>query len=82
MSLKESLDEIKSNAKEQIAEEDLKLMGKATKELENSGLSEKALQQGDTLPPFSLKNMDGELISSADLLKTGLLVVSFYRGNW
>lgn len=82
MSLKDSLNEIGKEAKEKIPEEDLKLMGKATKELQDSGLAEKALQQGDTLPSFLLEDMEGELISSAELLSEGPLVLSFYRGSW
>lgn len=82
MSLAESIDAIREMAKEKIPEEDRKLMAKATEELRKSGSTGKALQKGDVLPPFSLKNMEGEIISSADLLRQGHLVMSFYRGSW
>lgn len=82
MSLAESLDAIREKAKERIPEEDRKLMAKATEELRKSGSTGKALQKGDGLPPFSLENMEGEIISSADLLRQGPLVMSFYRGSW
>jgi peroxiredoxin len=37
---------------------------------------------GDDFPPFLLPDENGRLISSAELLATGPLVVSFNRGNW
>lgn len=37
---------------------------------------------GDQLPPFLLPDENGRLISSADLLANGPLVVTFNRGNW
>jgi hypothetical protein len=82
MSLAESMDVIREMAKERVPEEDRKLMAKATEELRKSGRTGKALQDGDGLPSFSLENMEGEVISSADLLRQGPLVMSFYRGSW
>ncbi len=37
---------------------------------------------GDVLPPFLLPDENGRLVSSAELLATGPLVVTFNRGNW
>lgn len=37
---------------------------------------------GDPLPPFLLPDENGRLLSSAELLASGPLVVSFNRGNW
>lgn len=37
---------------------------------------------GDNFPPFLLPDENGRLISSADLLATGPLIVSFNRGHW
>src|ERR1700743_3290268 len=50
--------------------------------LQTSGAMEQVLKKGDTAPAFQLKNQRGEVISSADLLAKGPLVVSFYRGRW
>ena len=82
MSLAESMAAIREMAKERVPEEDRKLMARATEELRKSGQVEKALQRGDTLPPFSFENVEGEQLSSANLLGKGSLVISFYRGNW
>lgn len=55
---------------------------RATAALKASGMAEKALTVGDKAPAFTLKDPDGKLVSSADLLAKGPLVVSFYRGIW
>ena len=41
-----------------------------------------ALEAGSPLPAFLLCDNDGKLVSSAELLKTGPLVLSFNRGHW
>lgn len=41
-----------------------------------------APKPGDTLPPFLLPDENGRLISSAELLASGPLVISFNRGIW
>lgn len=55
---------------------------RAVNDLIASGAEEKALKIGDTAPIFTLPNPVGELVSSAELLTKGPLVVSFYRGVW
>jgi peroxiredoxin len=60
----------------------IETMHRATAELQASGLAERALKAGDKAPSFTLKDPEGNDISSADLLAQGPLVVSFYRGVW
>lgn len=60
----------------------IETMHRATRELIASGAAQRALKAGDTAPAFSLPDADGNLVSSAALLKDGPLVVSFYRGVW
>jgi peroxiredoxin len=57
-------------------------MRRATEELIASRAAEHALRKGDEAPSFILKDPDGKPVSSAELLKDGLLVVTFYRGAW
>jgi peroxiredoxin len=38
--------------------------------------------EGDRLPPFVLPNEDGRLVSLAEFLANGPVVVSFNRGHW
>ena len=41
-----------------------------------------ALAVGQQVPAFELPDAEGNLVSSADLLAKGPLVVTFYRGSW
>ena len=60
----------------------IETMHRATAELIESGAARRAKKAGDVAPSFSLKDPEGNVISSADLLKRGPLVLSFYRGVW
>jgi hypothetical protein len=57
-------------------------MHRATAELKGSGAEGRALKVGDAAPSFTLFNQDDISVSSADLLRQGPLVVSFFRGHW
>src|SRR5260370_39620097 len=57
-------------------------MHRATAELIASGAAQRAKKAGDVAPSFSLKDPEGNIVSSNELLKKGPLVVSFYRGVW
>jgi peroxiredoxin len=58
------------------------IMHRATAELIASGAAEHALKAGSAAPAFTLKDPDGQAVSSAGLLAHGPLVLSFYRGVW
>lgn len=60
----------------------IETMHRATAELIASGAAQRALKAGDRLPVFALPDPDGNMVSSADLLARGPLVISFYRGVW
>jgi AhpD family alkylhydroperoxidase len=60
----------------------IETMHRATAELRASRLADGALKVGDRAPTFTLSDADGNPVSSAELLKQGPLVVSFYRGVW
>jgi hypothetical protein len=57
-------------------------MHRATEELKASGIEGRALKAGAHAPGFSLFNQDHVNVSSAELLRQGPLVVSFFRGHW
>jgi peroxiredoxin len=87
MTLKEKLDAFKSDFEAgkppySVPRAVIDTMHRATKELIASGAAERALKAGDRAPAFTLKDPDGNEVSSANLLKKGPLVVSFYRGVW
>lgn len=60
----------------------IETMHRATAELIESGIARAAKKAGDVAPSFSLKDPEGNVVSSADLLRRGPLVLSFYRGVW
>lgn len=46
------------------------------------GIASAAIAVGDRAPDFELPDMTGEPVRLSDLLETGPVVVSFYRGGW
>ena len=82
MALQERLDALKAEFQSKAPPEKLAIMHRATEDLCRSGIVERVLKAGDAAPEFTLPNFRGEKISSADLLRRGPLVVSFYRGVW
>ncbi len=57
-------------------------MHRATAELVASRIADRALKAGDIAPDFALPDVDGKTLSLAELLQSGPLVLSFYRGVW
>jgi hypothetical protein len=62
--------------------EAIEKMHRATAELKASGIENRALKVGDRAPGFTLFDQDHVQVASADLLREGPLVVSFFRGHW
>jgi hypothetical protein len=65
-----------------VPHEAIETMHRATAELKASGLEDMALKVGDPAPQFSLFNHEHVQVHSAELLRQGPLVVSFFRGHW
>jgi peroxiredoxin len=81
VSLRDQLDEQWRRSRER-SPEIRKAYETLVADLRKSGLVERALKAGDTMPEFELPNVEGTLVSSADLLTRGPLVLSFFRGGW
>ncbi|BDV38362.1 redoxin domain-containing protein [Methylocystis bryophila] len=58
------------------------LVERGAGEISAMPIVENALKAGDKAPEFSLLNHHGEPRSLIDYLKTGPLVLTFYRGLW
>jgi hypothetical protein len=82
MSLREKLDERREEFKKIAPPDAQEIMHRATEDLRNSGITDRALKVGDRGPGFELKNSEGILVRSYDLLSAGPLVLAFYRGKW
>jgi hypothetical protein len=65
-----------------VPREAVETMHRATAELTASGLESLAPKVGDRAPQFSLFNQEHVQVNSAELLRQGPLVVSFFRGHW
>ena len=82
MSLKEKIDALKAASAQKIPPETREIMGNAIASLKNSGILEGVLKTGARAPQFELQNVEGVAVNSADILKKGPMVLSFYRGAW
>ena len=82
MSLIHDLATLRQQSRTKRAEETRTMMDRATDELARSGIVDRSLKVGETMPAFALPNATGRTVRSADLLAHGPLVVSFYRGGW
>jgi len=87
MKLQERLDAFKASFESgappfNVPQSAIEIMHRATEELHRSRQAERALGVGARAPAFALPNQDGQIISSADLLARGPLVINFFRGHW
>lgn len=82
MTLQEKLDAHKAEFRGKAPAEALAVMDRATRDLIDSGLAEKAAGVGDRFADFELPGHRGDLVRSAELLAAGPLVVTVYRGVW
>ncbi|MDQ7784537.1 MAG: redoxin domain-containing protein [Desulfomonilaceae bacterium] len=82
MSLTEELARRREKSREHIPADQLAVMDRATKDLENSGIVDSSLQEGGIAPDFALPNALGNTVSLSEALARGPVVLSFYRGGW
>ena len=82
MRLSEKLDEIRQGAMKMIPADKLAVMTQATADLRASGIVDNVIKIGAPLPAFTLTNMRGAQVSSAELLSRGARVLSVFRGHW
>lgn len=80
--LQDQLDEITANTRTLVQPERLAVGERAVEELFNTGIEGRILSTGTRAPEFALKDSNGKLVRSADLLALGPLVVKFFRGRW
>lgn len=80
--LKEKLEKFSRDMASKAPEDVIRVMKQAAQELLKSKIAEKSLKNGDRAPEFSLPNLNGQLISSNELLSKKPLIVNFYRGGW
>lgn len=82
MSLSEQLEALTTKLHALVPAERLQVIDQCIEQLTKSGIKDRALKAGDTAPAFELYDGDGMLWRSQDLLRTGSMIVVFYRGRW
>jgi len=82
MTLAERLDTIRLGADKRIAPDKRAIMHRATDDLRSSGILDGVIKVGDRLPAFALKNAFGEEVRSSELLASGPLILTVFRGTW
>ena len=80
--LKEKLERIKERVEGGISAQFLKIMHGAIQQLESSGMRERVLKAGVAAPPFELEDQQSNMRNYDQLLASGPLVLTFYRGFW
>ncbi|AYG62264.1 peroxiredoxin-like family protein [Rhizobium jaguaris] len=82
MRLQDELDALRDKCRENTPPHIWRVRQEAIDDLVSSGIAERAVHAGDQAPGFRLRDPDGKLISSCDLLGTGSVLIVFYRGGW
>src|SRR5215472_858274 len=82
MPLQQQLDDLTAKLRSLVPAERLAAIDCAAEELVHSGLADRALKAGDQAPSFELPDGDGMMWRSEELLRSGPLVIVFYRGRW
>ena len=80
--LREELDERRLNMRRFVPKATQAINDRAVEEFRSARLAQGALKVGDAAPEFTLPDVNGQPVSSRDLLAQGPLVVTFIRGRW
>jgi peroxiredoxin len=81
-SLREQFAERKELISKYVPPEIQAIHARTITELKQRGISDRALAVGLKAPAFEPSDHNGKLVSSADLLSKGRLVICFFRGRW
>jgi peroxiredoxin len=79
--LEQQLDAMRQDAKERYPDF-FALSQEAMKQIYETAILDSALEFGATAPDFHLPNAFGNWIRLSDLLRKGMVVLTFYRGDW
>ncbi|MCQ4140622.1 peroxiredoxin-like family protein [Chryseobacterium sp. EO14] len=66
----------------QVPQEILEAFGKSIEDLKTKNIEEKSIKLNEMMPSFSLPNAKNEIIHSKEILKSGKMIIAFYRGSW
>lgn len=76
------LDEITANTRALVPADRLARTERLVEDLRQTGIENRVLGRGATVPGFALRSATGKLVRSSDLLALGSVVLKFFRGRW
>jgi peroxiredoxin len=82
MSLEDDLAAQRRRAWEARDPKERKARAGAVDDVDEAGIPAAALTVGDSIPRFTLPDARGRQVTIAELLASGPVVISFYRGGW
>jgi len=82
MSLRAELDAFYQARQEQIPLEIREIMARSAAKLAAGGQADRAVAAGEAAPSFTLPSATGRVITLAERLAEGPVVLTFYRGAW
>ena len=82
MNLTQELEKQKQESKTSAEPRIMRVLDAEIADLSRSGIGDRALKTGDTAPDFELSKPSGELVRLSDRLRSGPVIISFYRGGW
>ncbi|MEM9283747.1 MAG: hypothetical protein AAGA96_18140 [Verrucomicrobiota bacterium] len=80
--LQDQLDQIHKDFESGAPRAALDIMHRATDDLANSGMVERAAGAGDSFPDFERIDASGNAMNSSEVFGNGPVIVNFFRGFW
>ena len=80
--LKTQIENFNIELSKQLPAEIFEAFGKSVEDLKTKNIEENSIKEGDVFPSFLLPNAKNQEVSSSEILKSGKMIVAFYRGDW
>ena len=80
--LNEKLEAREAAGSKKVTPEVKKAFAEGIDAVKKAGVVEKAKQVGDVAPDFTLMNANGQKVTLSEQLKSGPVVLTWYRGGW
>lgn len=82
MSLQERLDRIRGGFEKKAPAATLEIMHRATDDLRTSGIMNSVVGEGERAPDFTLEDSRGRPVRLSEQLRSGPVLLTFFRGDW
>lgn len=82
MTLQGRLDRIRAGFEAQAPAAALEIMHRATLDLRDTGIAERAIHEGQQAPDFRLTGASGSEVGLSEEYSKGPVILTFFRGRW